>query len=108
MGGKMMVVFIMPSCPMVVIVAVLDWELSGIGNKEFDIAWAIINRPFQEFLKTNKEINEFLRGYNSFSSCNVKFVKYYMILIYAHFISVDKENLTYQEFVRKWLKRNIK
>ena len=34
--------------------AVLDWELSGIGNKEFDIAWAIINRPSQKFLKTDK------------------------------------------------------
>ena len=87
--------------------AVLDWELSGIGNKEFDIAWAIINRPSQKFLKTDKEVKEFLRGYKSLNPCNVNYVKYYMILIYSHFISVTKENSQYQEFVRKWLKRKI-
>lgn len=88
--------------------AVLDWELSGIGNKEFDIAWAVINRPSQNFLKTDKEVKEFLRGYKSVNTCNVGYVKYYMILIYSHFISVDANNTKYQEFVRKWLKRQIK
>lgn len=87
--------------------AVLDWELSGIGNKEFDIAWAIINRPSQKFLKTDKEINEFLKGYRSLNSCNVSCVKYYMVLIYCHFISVCPNDVAYQNFVRKWLKRNI-
>lgn len=90
------------------IVAVLDWELSGIGNKEFDIAWAIINRPSQKFLKTDKEVNEFLKGYKSINKCNKEFIKYYMILIYSHFISVNKNNKPYQEFVRKWLKRKTK
>lgn len=85
--------------------AVLDWELSGIGNKEFDIAWAIINRPSQKFLKTEREIKEFLRGYKSLNKCNIKYVKYYMILIYCHFISVDKNNQKYKDFVKKYLKR---
>ena len=85
--------------------AVLDWELSGIGNKEFDIAWAIINRPSQKFLKTDKEFKEFLRGYKSVNSCNIDYVKYYMVLIYSHFISENPNNTKYQEFVRKWLKR---
>lgn len=87
------------------IAAVLDWELSGIGNKEFDIAWAIINRPSQKFLKTQKEVKEFLNGYLSLGECNIEFVKYYMNLIYCHFISVDKNNIKYQEFVRKILKK---
>ena len=87
------------------ITAVLDWELAGIGNKEFDIAWAIINRPGQKFLKTDKEVNEFLRGYKSLNKCNVEHVKYYMVLIYSHFIGVDKNNLDYQEFVRRWLQK---
>lgn len=87
--------------------AVLDWELSGIGNKEFDIAWAIINRPSQKFLKTDKEVKEFLKGYSSINECNYNYVKYYMVLIYSHFISVGKGNPQYQEFVRKWLKRKI-
>lgn len=87
---------------------VLDWELSGFGNKEFDIAWAIINRPGQKFLKTKKEINEFLKGYKSIGSCNTTFVKYYMVLIYCYFISNDKENVRYQNFVKNWLTKNAK
>lgn len=90
------------------IAAVLDWELSGIGNKEFDIAWAIINRPSQKFLKTDKEVKKFLKGYKSINKCNLKYVEYYMVLIYSHFISVDENNKKYHEFVRKWLKRKMK
>lgn len=90
------------------IVAVLDWELSGIGNKEFDIAWAIINRPSQKFLKTKKEVNEFLKGYQSINIYNKQYVEYYMNLIYCHFISVDPNNKKYQEFVIKKLLKTIK
>ena len=49
---------------------VLDFELSGKGNKEFDIAWAIINRPSQRFLIEEAEINEFVEGYRSVNICN--------------------------------------
>ena len=90
------------------LVAVLDWELSGIGNKEFDIAWAIINRPSQKFLKTQQEVDKFLEGYQSLNSCNIKHVKYYMLLIYSHFISVNKNNFEYQEFVKNFLSQTIK
>ena len=88
------------------LVAVLDWELSGIGNKEFDIAWAIINRPSQKFLKTDEEVKKFIEGYQSLNSCNIDYVKYYIILIYSHFISVDKNNKEYQEFVKNYLRKN--
>lgn len=88
--------------------AVLDWELSGIGNKEFDIAWAIINRPNQKFLQTQKEIDLFLKGYLSINCCNYDYIKYYMILIYSHFISLDKNNLKYQNFVKNWLSQTLK
>lgn len=90
------------------LVAVLDWELSGIGNKEFDIAWAIINRPSQKFLKTQEEVDKFLEGYSSLSSCDIEYVKYYMVLIYSHFISVDKENIEYKKFVRNYLNEQTK
>ena len=89
------------------IVGVLDWELCGIGNKEFDIAWAIINRPGQKFLKSNEEVDKFLEGYLYLNKCNVEYVKYYMVLIYSHFISVNKENKEYQEFVKNLLKQVI-
>ena len=87
--------------------AVLDWELCGIGNREFDIAWAIINRPGQEFLNTAEEVAEFLRGYQSVGACDKNLVRYYMVLVYAHFISVGN-NPSYQQFVRKWLAENAK
>ncbi len=90
------------------LVAVLDWELSGIGNKEFDIAWAIINRPGQKFLKTKEEVNKFIEGYKSLNCCNIDYIYYYMILIYSHFISVDKNNKEYQEFVRDYLSNATK
>lgn len=64
---------------------VLDFELSGKGNKEFDIAWAIIIRQGQKFLKTEEEVEKFLEGYNSVNFCNYNYVKYYMILIYVWF-----------------------
>lgn len=89
------------------LVAVLDWELSGVGNKEFDIAWSIINRPSQKFLKTRQEVDKFLEGYLSLNKCDLSKVNYYMVLIYAHFISVNKENKEYKEFVKKFLKENI-
>ena len=85
----------------------LDWELSGIGNKEFDIAWAIINRPSQTFLKTDEEVDKFLEGYQSLSVCNLEYIKYYMLLIYAHFISVSKNNQEYKDFVRDLLKKEM-
>lgn len=64
---------------------VLDFELSGKGNKEFDIAWAIIIRQGQKFLKTEEEVEKFFEGYNSVNFCNYNYVKYYMILIYVWF-----------------------
>ena len=70
---------------------ILDFELAGIGNKEFDIAWAIILRQGQKFLKTNVEIEKFLKGYNSVNYCNFNYVKYYMILIYVWFYEFSDE-----------------
>ena len=65
--------------------AILDFELSGIGNKEFDIAWALIHRPGQRFLKTAEEIKLFLDGYRSVGTLNLELVKYYMVQIYCRF-----------------------
>lgn len=65
--------------------AILDFELSGIGNKEFDIAWALILRPGQRFLCTEKEHTMFREGYSSLGAANWDYVKYYMVLIYFYF-----------------------
>ena len=89
------------------VAVVLDWELSGIGVREFDIAWALINRPGQDFLKTQEEVDLFLEGYKSFENCDPELVEYYMIQIYAHFLSVGKNNKDYQEFVKGWIKNKV-
>lgn len=47
---------------------ILDFELSGKGNKEFDIAWALVLRQGQKFLKTDIELERFFKGYSSVNS----------------------------------------
>ncbi len=84
---------------------ILDFELSGIGNKEFDIAWAIINRPDQKFLKDRKEIDTFLKGYDKVGSYNWEYVQYYMCLIYSRFYFIGEED--YKGFVKNWFTTNI-
>lgn len=81
--------------------AILDFELSGIGNKEFDIAWALILRPGQRFLKTADEINLFLDGYRSEGTVNMEYLKYYMVLIYSRFYDIGADCDGYQEYVMK-------
>lgn len=79
--------------------AILDFELSGIGNKEFDIAWSLILRPGQRFLKTRIEIDLFLDGYRSEGSFNVEYLKYYIVLIYSRFYDFGENCDGYQEYV---------
>lgn len=84
---------------------ILDFELSGIGNREFDIAWALILRPEQRFMKTDEEFKEFIKGYTYVHDCEVKSVIYYMCLIYSRFIALGDGE--YREYVKKWLKNHI-
>lgn len=85
---------------------ILDFELSGIGIREFDIAWAIINRPGQRFMNTQIEIDTFLNGYSLLERFDVKSVYYYMIQIYCWFYPLGKDE--YHEFVQKEMDRLIK
>ena len=88
--------------------AILDFELSGIGNKEFDIAWSIIRRPGQKFMKTEEEIDLFLKGYNLVNSYNLEYVKYYMILIYTYFYYVGYDDEEYRNYVYSWITNKTK
>lgn len=87
------------------IVAILDYELSGIGNKEFDIAWTLIRRPGQKFMKTQEEIDSFLSGYSKINDYNYDYVKFYMIQIYLHFYKIGINDKEYIAFVNKWLEK---
>ena len=76
--------------------AILDFELSGIGCREFDIAWALIVRPGQIFLKTDEEIACFMNGYRAAGSFDQTHVKYFMVLIYAYFYQIGADDPSYQ------------
>lgn len=83
------------------IAAVLDWELCGIGWKEFDIAWSLILRPSQSFLKTKEEQISFLEGYETQCPFNIDDFNYCKVLIYLHFYDIGKNigDINYTEFV---------
>lgn len=88
------------------ITGILDWELAGIGIREFDIAWAIIVRPSQKFLKESVETNTFIQGYKSVNDCNEEYVQYYIILIYVWFYQLGDE--TYKAYVLQEIRKHIK
>ena len=84
--------------------AILDFELSGIGNKEFDVAWALILRPGQRFLKTREEIEFFLEGYCSEGTVNLKYLRYYMAQIYCRFYEFGEPGDGYRDYVMNALR----
>jgi len=67
---------------------VLDFELSGEGIREFDIAWALVLRPGQRFLKTREERNLFLAGYSEAQTFSKRAFCYYYALIACRFFSM--------------------
>jgi aminoglycoside phosphotransferase len=79
---------------------ILDFELSGTGIKEFDIAWALILRPGQKFLDTPEEIERFKEGYFSTGEADWESVLYYMILIYSYFYSFAGITPEYRAYIR--------
>lgn len=83
------------------ITTTLDWELSGLGWREFDIAWALILRPAQAFMKTQEERNKFLEGYRQHSTYKEEHLKYCMVMIYQYFYGMGKQmnDIEYTEFV---------
>lgn len=87
---------------------ILDYELSGIGNKEFDIAWAIFRRPSQKFMKTKEEEREFLKGYKEVGTCDEKTVEFYIAQCYMHFYKIGYGDEEYRKFVYSYLKNYCK
>lgn len=83
--------------------AVLNYELSGLGNREFDIAWACFLRPGQKFLDSWEEIELFLAGYASGDTFNREGFNYYYALIASWFYTIGAGEPGYQEKVRALL-----
>lgn len=83
---------------------ILDFELAGVGNRDFDIAWALFRRPGQMFLKTQEEQEAFLRGYTRIATCDRDAVKYYMAQCYVYFLQFSADDGEYCAYVRSWMK----
>lgn len=61
----------------------IDWESSGMGWREFDLAWIL--RARLDFLNTPAEREAVLTGYLSRSTCDPHALRWCEILIYLHF-----------------------
>lgn len=86
--------------------AILDFELSGYGNRDMDIAWAIFLRPGQRFLKTEEERKKFLDGYRKFGTYDEDAVRYYTAQFYVWFLNSCSDDAEYCDYIRKWLAAN--
>lgn len=86
--------------------SILDFELSGYGSRDFDIAWALILRPGQKFLKTAEERQRFLAGYSKYGQYDARAVQYYMAQIYVYFLEFSGNDADYCNYVRVWLAEN--
>ena len=86
--------------------AILDFELSGYGDRNVDIAWAIFRRHGQTFMKTDEETQRFLAGYAKHNSFDPQAVTYYMAQFYVYFMSFAGDDTEYLDFARAWLKRH--
>lgn len=70
--------------------AILDWEYSGLGFKEQDIAWALILRPQQQFMDKLEDYKSFLQGYNSVGTYDKSKLKWCLINGLMHFYLMNK------------------
>lgn len=76
---------------------VIDWEYSGKGLKEQDIAWACVMRPGQKFMYKVDDIKEFLNGYLSEENFDKEKLKWCLINGYCHFYLMNSNNPEYKK-----------
>lgn len=85
---------------------ILDFELCGSGNRDFDIAWSIFLRPGQKFLKTDEERKAFLKGYLKYNDYDEYAVKYYTAACYVYFLAYEERDSEYYRYAVNWLNSN--
>jgi aminoglycoside phosphotransferase (APT) family kinase protein len=83
--------------------AVIDWEYSGKGFKEQDIAWALILRNGQLFMDNINDIHAFLEGYKKTNTYDDKNLKWCIINGYLHFYLMNND-VKYKNKILKLLK----
>ena len=82
---------------------VLDFEYSGKGLKEQDIAWALILRPGQKFMDQYDDLKLFLNGYKSIGNYDRDILKWCLINGYCHFYLMNKDNIAYKQQLKTLL-----
>lgn len=82
---------------------VIDYEYSGIGLKEQDIAWAITLRPGQLFMDNINDIRCFLEGYKEVNTFSSEHLKWCLINCYLHFYLMNND-IKYRNKILKLLK----
>ena len=85
---------------------VLDWEYSGLGHKEQDIAWSLIARPNQKFLTSMEDIDTFLKGYKKYGNYNSNRLKWCLINGYLHFYLMN-DNKIYRSLLVELMNKTI-
>ncbi len=70
---------------------VLDWEYSGKGHKEQDIAWALVVRPGQKFLNSIDDFKVFLKGYKEKQNYDSLKLKWCLVNAYLHFYLINND-----------------
>lgn len=88
--------------------AILDFELAGYGNQDFDIAWAMFRRPGQRFLRTEQEQRLFLQGYARHGEYDPWAVRYYMAQSYVYFLEFSDDDPEYCVYIHTWLDKNCR
>ena len=82
--------------------AILDFEMAGYGSRDFDIAWALFTRPGQKFMKSEEELQEFLKGYGEIGEYDLCAIRFYMAQCYTWFLEFTKDK-EYCEYARNRL-----
>ena len=80
---------------------ILDWEYSGIGFKEQDIAWACILRPTQKFMDSIEDLDYFLKGYKNTGTFDETSFYWCLLNGYLHFYLMNLDNKRYINILKK-------
>ena len=84
---------------------VIDFEYSGKGFKEQDIAWSLVPRSSQIFEYDIKEINSFLEGYKEENDFNYEIFKWCFLNACTHFYLMNNQNEKYKKCLMDIMKK---
>lgn len=80
---------------------ILDWEYSGKGFKEQDIAWSCVLRPTQHFMDNIDDIKIFIKGYLEIGTFDWNNFKWCLLNAYCHFFLMNIDNDKYIKKIKK-------